>query len=84
MAIDFLHDPPNIAPVTEIFAVVSRDREGKEGICATLLPGLGSIPALTGRENLARLLLQKCREDMKGKTDKTIHLIRFINREEIA
>jgi hypothetical protein len=43
-----LHNPPNRAPIDTLYAVVSIDAEGRMGICAEVLPGIGTTPFVTG------------------------------------
>ena len=82
----FVETPANTAPPVEaVWMIVSRDQEGRENVCGSLLGPLGFTPFMTGNPailerfralipNLARTAAQEGR---------TIHLLRFGQREEI-
>jgi hypothetical protein len=77
-----IHDSWNTEPINTLYAVVTRDRNGHEGICARFLPSLGCTPMVTGKEHLARAMLEIARETLLG-SDKTIHLLKFTRSGEI-
>lgn len=42
-----LHDPGNDKKIEEVFVFMSIDDQGRNGIVASILPGLGSTPLVT-------------------------------------
>ena len=79
--IDFVHSPPNDAPITELFAFVSLDAGG-EGICASILPNLGSVALVTGRRSVAEQMKEFARE-IAALSGKPVHMIRFTRAERV-
>lgn len=43
-----IHREPNAAPIDRLYAFMSIDDQGRHGILASILPGLGSTPLVTG------------------------------------
>jgi hypothetical protein len=54
---DFLHDPGNTIKIERLYAFMSIDEEGRNGICAHILPGLGSTPLVTGSRSAAKAMI---------------------------
>jgi hypothetical protein len=44
---------PNEAPITELFAFISLDDQGNEGICAGNIVGVGYAPLVTSKARSA-------------------------------
>ena len=71
-----LHNPPNERPIPELFAFVSIDENGNEGIVASILPGLGATPMVTA--SLKALEgLKGMAEELARQSGKAIVLRRF-------
>lgn len=48
-----IHDPPGDGPIDRLYVVMSVDEEGRMGICASLVPGLGATPLVAStRKNI--------------------------------
>jgi hypothetical protein len=64
-----LHDPGNVAEIDELFVFMSIDDAGAHGIVASILPGLGSTPLVTGSvkgaEYMKKLAAQVSQESGK-------------------
>jgi hypothetical protein len=78
--------PPNTAPPVErVWMFVSRDEEGRENVCGSLMGALDSQPLMTGNPRVLELMkpfAQELAEACAG-TGRTIHLLCFTNREEL-
>lgn len=73
--IGFVHVPPNETSIDELFAFLSVD-EGGEGICAAIIPNLGSTTLVTGRRNVAEQMKEFAAEIAQA-SGKRIEMIRF-------
>jgi hypothetical protein len=73
---DVIHNPPNERELDELFVFCSVDGNGMRGIVASILPGLGSTPFVTGSptavEAMKPMALEIARE-----TGKRVELYRF-------
>lgn len=78
---------PNTGPpVTQVWAFVSRDAEGRENVIASVLGSLGSTPMMTGNPKtfeLFKQLVADVRKDLEA-GGQTIHLLHFTGRTEIT
>jgi hypothetical protein len=54
--------PPNEGPVDRIYAFLSIDAKGFNGIVAGTLPGLGSTPLVTSKRSVALSLIPVAQE----------------------
>jgi hypothetical protein len=54
--------PPNEAKIERVYAFLSVDADGFNGIVAGLMPGLGSTPLVTASRKLAQLLIPVAQE----------------------
>ena len=79
-----LHNPPNhLLRIDAIWAFVSVDAAGNEGLCAMPLPGLpGPIPLIAADEARLRSLLPMA-ERLAAASKMRIRLIKLSTREEI-
>jgi hypothetical protein len=59
--IDPLHNPPNAGPIERLYAIVSIDKAGNMGICASILPGLGTTPMVTGSRKAIKRWMEVAR-----------------------
>ncbi|MEK6397959.1 MAG: hypothetical protein V4734_07725 [Terriglobus sp.] len=79
-------DEPNTAPPVEhVWMFISRDRNGNENVCGSVIGELGTQPLMTGNPEILALMkpyAQRIREALKG-TGKTIHLLEFTQRTEV-
>lgn len=44
---DFVHNPPNDRIIDEVWIGLSEDPDGKNGIVAAMVPGIGGAPMVT-------------------------------------
>ena len=75
------HTAPNEAPITELFAFLSIDETG-EGICAAIMPNLGSTPMVTSKARVAEMMKEMATE-ITAKTGRPIKLVRFTRAEQV-
>lgn len=71
-----IHDPENVERISELYVFLSIDEEGRNGIVATMMHGLGSTPLITARPRLAEVMKATALALAK-KTSKRIGLYRF-------
>jgi hypothetical protein len=55
-------DTPNHEVIERLYAIMSVDLNGNTGICATILPGLGSTPLITGSKRILEAFKKLARE----------------------
>jgi hypothetical protein len=77
-----LHTPPNEAPLEELFAWVSVDANGNEGILADGIQGLGMTPLVTGKRAMAEGPFRKMAAEIARGTGATVKLARFRRDDE--
>jgi len=78
--------PPNTAPPVErVWMFVSRDIEGRENVCGSVIGELGTQPLITGNPRMLELFKPVAAEMARqtAGTGRTIHLLSFTGREEI-
>ncbi len=80
--------PPNDGDgYNQVWAFISRDQDGKENVCGSLMGELGTQPMMTGNPKVLKLMTpmaQAMARQLKTSGSKlTIHLVRFSKREEI-
>ncbi len=71
-----LHDPGNNTVINEIFVFMSIDEKGRNGITATILPGLGATPMITGSPKIAEQM-KGLAEQVSKMTNKPVGMFRF-------
>jgi|HubBroStandDraft_1064217.scaffolds.fasta_scaffold228570_2 hypothetical protein len=71
-----IHDPGNETDIADLFVFLSVDNLGRKGICAHILPNLGSTPLITGSPRVVELMKGMARE-LSAATGKPIQLYRF-------
>ena len=74
-----IHAPPNEAPITELYAVLSTDEHG-DGICAVMLGGV-AMPLVVSQERLVPLRNYAAR--VAKRTNRKLKLVKFTAREEL-
>lgn len=77
-----LHDPPNEAPIPELFVFLSLDADGNEGITASILPNLGSTPLVTSKRRIAEQM-KAIAAEIARMSGKPVRLVRFTAGDEI-
>ena len=82
-----IHHTPNTGPkIEQIWAFISRDRNGKENVIGGHVGVLGLTPLMTGNPRtfeVFRSIVEPVREELEA-AGQTVHLIRFTIREEIV
>jgi hypothetical protein len=73
-------DAPNEALIVELFAFISLDDPGNEGICGAISPALA--PMITSKERVAEKLKDQARE-IARLSGKAVRLVRFTRAEKI-
>ena len=78
-----LHQPPNtLLRIDAIWAFVSVDEQGHEGLCAVTLPQLGLTPLVAADE--ARLVsLMPFARRLAAESRRSIRLIKLTTREDV-
>ena len=73
--------PPNEGPVDRIYAFLSIDAKGFNGIVAGILPNIGSTPLVTSKRSVAHSLIPVAQE-VADRTGLKIGLFAFIRSPE--
>ena len=78
-----VHDPGNhLDEIQTLWAVVSVDERGKEGLCGYPMPGSLSMPMIgADPDNLARLI--QMAQQLGKLTNKQLKLIKLTTREVV-
>ena len=71
-----IHDPGNETEIEFIYAFMSIDEKGRNGIVAEILPGLGSTPLVTGSPKAAEMMKQLAQQ-VADKTGKRVGMFAF-------
>lgn len=78
-----LHDPGNtLLRIDAIWAFVSVDDNGNEGLCGTTLPGLGVTP-LIAADSVRLAALIPMAQRVATMSGKRVRLIKLSTREEV-
>lgn len=78
--------PPNDGdPVERVWMFVSRDKQGRENVCGSLMGALGIQPLMTGNPKTLEVMKAAARAlaDATEGTGRTVHLLSFAGREEV-
>ena len=76
-----VHDPENKLKIENVWAFVSHDDKGNEGLCA-IPTNLGMMPMIAA--DVDRLnSLKEAAQKLKAMTNKKIKLIKFSVREDL-
>ena len=83
--VTIVHAPKNEMPRIDcIWAFLSVDeKDGNEGVCAAMLPGLPGLTPLIAADERRLKLLTPWAEDLARRTGRVIRLVKFTNREVI-
>src|SRR6266702_4610530 len=77
--------PPNTRPpIEKVWVFISRDAEGREAVCGSIVGALGMQPLMTSNPDLMPHFLQAARILQQSNTERTIHLVDFSRRREIV
>lgn len=71
-----IHDPGNEARIERLYAFLSIDEQGFNGIVAAILPGLGSTPLVTGKRSVAQSMIPLAQK-VATETGKKVSLFVF-------
>jgi hypothetical protein len=71
-----LHTAENEAKIERLWAFLSIDEEGNNGVVATVVPGIGAAQMIFGKRELARAMIPRAQE-IATLTGKTIALFAF-------
>lgn len=74
------HTPQNEAKIERLYAFLSVDEDGKNGIVAAALPGVGSTPMVTGKRSVAKGMIPFAQE-VADRTGLTVSLYVFARVE---
>lgn len=76
MSEPIIHDPGNTERIERLYAFMSIDDEGKNGVVASILPGLGSTPLVTGSRKTVELM-KPLAQEIAARTGKPVGLFAF-------
>jgi hypothetical protein len=76
-----IHDPGNEREIERLYAFMSVDWKGDNGIVAAVLPGVGSTPMVFGKRELAHKMIPFA-QDVATKTGKAVALYMFERKGE--
>jgi hypothetical protein len=71
-----IHDPGNEMQIGELFVFMSIDKNGNNGIVASILQGLGSTPLVTDSARTAEKM-KPMAEEIARRTGRTVGMFRF-------
>jgi len=77
-----LHEGGNTLKIDSIWAFISVDEDGNEGVCAAPIQGLGPVPMIAADERRLKSLIPIA-EHLAKHSGMTIKLIRLTAREEV-
>jgi hypothetical protein len=84
---DVVINPPNeLDRIEKVYAVLSRDANGKEGVVGFKVPGMGMQPMLTVNPRLWKRIYLPEAERLQpylGATGKTVHIVEFMARVDV-
>jgi hypothetical protein len=75
-----IHDPGNETRIERLYAFMSVDEQGRNGIVAEILPQLGSTPLVTGKRSVAHSMIPIAQKVAK-RTGKKVGLYVFARVE---
>jgi hypothetical protein len=77
-----LHDPGNERKIEEVFVFLSIDEEGRNGIVASFVPGLGAMPLVSGKLGVAEQM-KLLAEGVAHRSGKPVGLYRFTRSAQL-
>jgi hypothetical protein len=78
-----IYNPPNDRVIDQVWVVLSEDPNGKNGICADIMPFLGSVPMVTGSPKGLELFKQRI-DEVARRSGKPVKIYRFVRAEVVA
>ncbi len=72
-----IHNPKNEQEIHELWAFMSLDPDGKQGICASIITHLGSTPLITGKASVVEKL-KPFAEKIAREGGKPVQLFHFV------
>lgn len=80
----FADQPKNEQALPKLYAVISIEPDGTEGICAETIPGFGSMPLVFGHESKLPFLREWIKRNAKhlGRGAR-LELVEFSNRRSL-
>lgn len=82
--VTMIHNPVNEKPITELYAYISIDKDGNEGICGAPLGVNGTtMPLVFGYERVALKFMPIVEELAENCPHMQFKLVKFTQREEI-
>jgi hypothetical protein len=78
-----IHDPGNEIEIDTLYAFLSIDAEGRHGIVAEMIPGLGTTPLVTASPNVAEKKMKPLAQEVARKTGKRVGLFRFKREAQV-
>lgn len=80
---EFLDTGPNEAPITELYALISIDEKGNEGICSHHLPNLGiTTPLVTSKKRVA-MQLNELAQKIANLSGSKVQMVRFTRADNL-
>lgn len=75
----------NAPPVERVWMFVSRDAQGRENVCGSLMGELGVQPLMTGNPRILEIMkpLAARAASLCEGSGQTLHLLCFTQREEV-
>lgn len=70
-----VHDPENLKPIDTLWAIISRDESGNEGIVAAQM-GMNMVPFITGDKKVLNLMREAALANKQG-TSKSIYIVEY-------
>lgn len=76
-----IHDEPNEAVITELYAFLSTDATG-EGICGAMIGGAWT-PLVTSKLRIVERVMRPLAQQIARESGKPVRLVKFTMSEEI-
>ena len=77
---EFIHDPGNETKIERVYAFLSIDSQGRNGIVAEILPNLGATPLVTGSRKTAHAMIPLAQK-VADRTGRKVGLFTFARVE---
>lgn len=75
-------NPPNTKRIEKLYVGMSEDGEGRNGICAAIMPGVGGAPMVTASERVFKVFKEQAAW-IEQRTGQKVHFYEFIRGAEI-
>jgi hypothetical protein len=77
-----IHKPPNEKIIGHVYVGLSEDAQGRNGICASMVPGLGAAPMVTASDKVLEFFKDQA-DDLATQIGMPIKIYRFIRVEVV-